>query len=569
MKLGAFTFVLHSHLPYCRQAGRWPHGEEWIHEAASECYVPLLNALYDLREEGVGFKTTIGLTPVLVEQLRDELVKEHFREYVTTLINAAEKDIERHRAVGATRLAELATYSRTEYAHILSSYEERFGGDIVGAYKSLQDSGHIEIATSAATHGFLPLMSRDSTIAGQIGTGVRSYERIFNRHPRSIWLPECAYRPARTEMRDGAMIARPGLEWFLEQEGLKVFFAETHAVEGGLPVGKAAGDAFGPYGEVQRRYRVPIPEGSRRTGGTTFQPYYVEDSDVAVIARNNRTGMQVWSAEHGYPGDFWYREFHKRDGSSGLRYWRTTGRRVDLADKAEYEPARAREQVHHHARHFAQLVEELIADYHDSTGKYGIMSCAYDTELFGHWWYEGIDWIREVLLLLANSDVVDLTTAGDFVEQHPPEESISLPESSWGQGGNFFTWNNVDTEWMWPIIHDAERRLERIVDTCGDPTGDEVDVLRQTTREALLLQSSDWPFLVTTGQAREYANQRFTTHAERFNELASFLDEGRLGPEAQAKALELYERDKLFDDLDWRLFGSQSGAQVRAKSAAR
>jgi len=432
MKLGAFTFVLHSHLPYCRSAGRWPHGEEWIHEAASESYIPLLQAMWDLRDEGVAFKCTVGLTPVLVEQLRDPLVNQHFDEYVVGLIEAAERDVDRHRAAGAIRMAGLASYYRDYFIVTLNAYRERFGRDLVGAFKSLQDSGHIEIATCAATHGYLPLFSRDSTIAGQIGMGVRSYEAVFGRRPQSIWLPECAYRPPIVPT-DGSGVVRPGLEHFLEAEGLKVFFSETHAVEGGAPVGKAAGDSIGPYWEVPRRYQVPLAETRIRTGGTTFEPYFVGESQVAVLARNNRTGIQVWSAEHGYPGDFWYREFHKRDGSSGLRYWRITGRRVDLADKAEYEPERAHESIRNHARHFAQLVEEQITEYHQTTGQYGIMSCAYDTELFGHWWFEGIDWIREVLLLLASSDVVELTTASEYVEQHPPEHALALPESSWAR----------------------------------------------------------------------------------------------------------------------------------------
>jgi 1,4-alpha-glucan branching enzyme len=553
MKQGAFTFVLHSHIPYCRSAGRWPHGEEWIHEAASECYVPLLSALWDLRADGLPFKATIGLTPVLVEQLRDSLVNKHFEEYVAGRIAAADRDLDRYRETNEPRLADLARRYRASCEEVLEAYRDRFRGDIIGAYKSLQDSGHIEIATSAATHGYLPLFSRDSTVAAQIGIGVQTHERAFGRRPTSIWLPECAYRPASTP--NGTHAQRPGLEELLEAEGLKVFFSETHAVEGGAPVGKAAGDSIGPYGEVPRRYQVPrLREQPSRTGGTSFQPYYVGSSRVAVIARHNDTGMQVWSPDHGYPGDFWYREFHKRDGSSGLRYWRITGKRVDLADKAEYDIERARETVRAHARHFAQLVEELVAEYHAATGEYGIMSCAYDAELFGHWWFEGVDWLREVLILLASSDVVDLTTATEFVEAHPPAEALTLPASSWGQGGDDFTWNNVDTQWMWPLIHGVEARMEGLAERYADAPGVKDDLLRQAAREALLLQSSDWAFLVTTGQAGEYAISRFQGHLDRFERLADLLDSGTDDAEAQAAVAELYERDNLFAEIDPRLF---------------
>jgi len=567
MKQGAFTFVLHSHLPYCRQAGRWPHGEEWIHEAASETYVPLLRALWDLRDEGVPFKSTIGVTPVLAEQLNDPLVNEHFVEYVTSRQRAAEADLERHRTAGAKQLVEVADFYREFYRGILSTYTERFGSDLIGAFRSLQDSGHIEIATSAATHGYLPLLDRDSSIEAQIGIGVHNYERLFNRRPTAIWLPECAYRPGYVATENGRTYEKPGIEQFLAAHGLKVFFSETHTIEGGRPVGKAAGDAVGPYGDIPRRYLVPLPEYREPTNRTTYEPYWVSGVDVAVIGRNNRTGMQVWSADNGYPGDFWYREFHKKDGASGLQYWRITGARVDLADKGEYRPEQARAQVYQHARHFASLVEELITNYHAQTGRYGIISSAYDTELFGHWWFEGVEWIREVLRLLAASDIVDLTTATEFIEQHPPEDVLVLPESSWGQGGTHFTWMNVDTEWMWPIIHGSERRMEQLVATYGEAQGPTRDVLQQAGRELLLLQSSDWPFLVSTGQAREYAVTRFEQHVDRFDQLARILESGPAGPNARALAEDLYDRDKVFPDVDYQRFRNREGEPLSTMSS--
>jgi 1,4-alpha-glucan branching enzyme len=562
MKQGAFTFVLHSHIPYCRQAGRWPHGEEWIHEALLETYLPLLDALWSLRDEGINFKSTIGLTPVLADQLRDSLINTHFVEYTERNLAAAEADLVRHRGAGAGHLADLAQFYVRLYQEALTNYRDRYRSDVVGAFGSLQETGHIEIATSGATHGYLPLMDRDSTIAAQIGVGVDAYTRMFGRPPRAFWLPECAYRPAKTVTSGGVSHERPGLEHFLAERGIRVFFSETHAVEGGLPVGKAAGDAIGPYGSLSRRYQVTADNNNAPTHRTTFEPYWVGESDVAIIARNNRTGLQVWSAEHGYPGDFNYREFHKRDGDSGMRYWKITGRQTDLADKEEYWPEEARNRARDHARHFASLIDELVSGYHAENGRYGIVSAAYDTELFGHWWFEGIDWIREVLRILADSPIVDLTTASGFVEAHPPAQALQVPETSWGQGGGHFTWLNVDTEWIWPIIHRAERRMELLVETHPNASGVTYDVLRQAGRELLLLQSSDWPFLISTGQAREYAIMRFQQHVERFDQLAGALEAGPLGPNARALAADLFERDRVFEEIDEKLFTSREPAGV-------
>ncbi len=560
--LGAFTFVLHSHLPYARLAGRWPHGEEWIHEAASETYIPLLQTLYDLKEEGIQYKLTLGITPILGEQLADPMVLDHFDQYLDEKIEAASRDIAYFsaEATAEPHLRFLAEWYKTWFEQIKHAFDVRFQRDIIGAFKHLQDEGYLEVTTSAATHGYLPLLSRDSSIRGQIKTGVTSYRRMFNREPTGIWLPECAYRPAYIAA-DGQK--RPGIETFLAQNGLKVFFSETHTITGGQPVGVAAGDVIGPYGEIKRRYVIPAATTMPERQASTFRAYYVSEtvagpdaeshSGVAVIGRNNRSGQQVWSADWGYPGDFDYREFHKKAGTSGLQYWRVTGAKTDLAHKDYYHPEWAEFKVEQHAEHFAHLVGDLLRDYHNKTGEFGLISSNYDTELFGHWWFEGITWIGKVLRHLAQNPDIELSTATRYVTEHPPQDVLHIPESSWGAGGTHFTWDNGETNWMWRPIHEAESRMEALAARYNNPDDDDRAVLNQTARELLLLQASDWPFLVTTGQAREYAIQRFSQHVERFKKLADSLDAGRPNREL---ADELWELDKVFPDIDYKWFSA-------------
>jgi 1,4-alpha-glucan branching enzyme len=604
--IGAFTFVLHSHLPYARLAGRWPHGEEWIHEAASETYIPLLNALYDLRDEGVRYKITIGITPVLAEQLADADVLDHLDEYLDDKIARAKQDVLRFlgedkslavpreeaeesqlppvdRAavaakldkadqkkliappepkpwwVGHKQLEYLARFYQRYYENIKESLDRRYNRDLIGAFKRLQDEGLIEITTSAATHGYLPLLGTDTAIRGQIKTGVQSYRRFFGRAPRGIWLPECAYRPA---YYDDEGNVRPGIERFVAEQGLKVFFSETHLITGGAPVGVAAGEAMGPYGEIKRRYLIPMAEAPMPSEPlTTFRAYYVSDttagpdsdehSGVAVIGRNDETGQRVWSAQWGYPGDFDYREFHRKDGVSGLQYWRVTGSKIDLGDKDFYHPDWAQHKVRMHAQDFAALVERILQAQWDTGQGYGLIASNYDTELFGHWWFEGVEWLKQVLRLLAESDKVDLTTASDYVENHPPQQVIHLPEGSWGAGGTHFTWDNNDTHWMWEPIHDAERQMQRLADQHKADYANELirGVLNQAARELLLLESSDWPFLVTTGQARQYSVQRFSQHLERFLSLVTSVERGTPDGDLAAR---LWERDRLFPNVDYR-----------------
>ena len=562
--VGAFTFMLHSHLPYARQAGMWPHGEEWVHEAIAETYVPLLNALYDLREEGVPFRLTIGITPVLAEQLADPLIVEHFIGYAAERAARAAQDVERFELDGDTRMRDLARFYHHWYARVLTSFQDRFGRDLLGALRTLQDEGLIEVATSAATHGYLPLLSRDSSIHGQLHTGAAAYERHFGRQPQAVWLPECAYRPAIIEDEDGATVRRPGLESFVAEEGLLVFFSETHTVEGGQPVGLADPGTVGPYGMVARRYASsltpPAPD-QQLSPGTSLLPYWVSDApgQVAVLARHERTGQQVWSATFGYPGDFVYREFHRKDPVSGMQYWRISGAGVDLGAKDAYDPKQAAQQVESHADHYAHLVEEELRGYHERTGGFGSITASYDTELFGHWWFEGVDWLKAVLRRLASRPAVEVTTASRIVEQHPPREVLSLPESSWGAGGGHYTWLNDDTAWMWPLIHAAEKHMEELVTRHPDADRTRRDVLNQAARELLLLQSSDWPFLVTTGQAKEYAIERFQEHLGRFDQLTALAGAESFSADDESFLASLRERDNPFPAIDYREWAPRQG----------
>jgi 1,4-alpha-glucan branching enzyme len=528
----------------------------------AETYLPLLNALYDLSEAGVPARLTVGITPILTEQLADTLVREHFVLYLEEKIAAAESDIPRFREQDTRQLEYLATFYRDWYRHNLETFRDRFNSDIIAAFRDLQDRGYVEIVTSAATHGYLPLLGRDSAIYGQIRSGIDSYKRHYGRAPRAIWLPECAYRPAYIDAQ-GQL--RPAIEQFLSAQSIGCFFSETHTIEGGRPVGKAAGEAIGPYGAIRRQYVIPMDENTL-TQGTTYKAYYVAgsaegltDPPVAVIGRNNRTGMQVWSADWGYPGDGDYREFHKKDHVSGMQYWRVTGAQTELGHKDEYHPDWAEYKVRAHAQHYVELIETLTRSHHAETGEYGLIASNYDTELFGHWWFEGIEWIKHVLDGLARSEAVELTTASAYLETHPPEEVLSIPESSWGMGGTHWTWDNPNTHWMWEPIHQAERRMEQLVQEYPDVQDAEPrSALDQAARELLLLQSSDWPFLVTTGQARAYAIERFQSHVDRFTELADLL-QGQDIAGASRLAEELWEQDKAFPTIDYRWFADRQG----------
>jgi 1,4-alpha-glucan branching enzyme len=543
MSSGAFTFVLHSHIPYARMAGRWPHGEEWVFEAVTDTYLPLVCALRDLAAEGVRFRLTLSVTPVLAEQLADRYIIDSFDEYLADQHARAQSDVSRFDRDSDAHRASVARWYVRHYGDLVERFRGEFGRDIIGALRALQDDGYVELATSAATHGYLPLFARDSSIHAQVRQGVRTHRKHFGQAPEAFWLPECAYRPSR----DG----RPGLEEFLAAQGLRVFFTDSHTVLGGRPSGRASdGLARTPAARP-----APFATLGGPSGRTTFQPYFVHDPRVAALGRNVATGQQVWSASHGYPGDPDYREFHSKDSESGMRYWRVTGPDAELDQKAYWDPWRAFERTSEHARHFAMLVEAQLREYHASSRRAGIISAAYDTELFGHWWFEGIAWLKDVLRLLARSDIARLTGAAEYLRERPPEEVVELPEGSWGQEGTHFVWNNDQVAWMWPVINERQARMEEIVSRPCEGTQAE-RALDQLARELFLLESSDWPFLVTTGQARTYAEQRFNEHVERFDALADQLTNNAI----DFRFLDdLTLRDNVFENIEPLDFAERQG----------
>jgi 1,4-alpha-glucan branching enzyme len=564
MPIGYLTFVLHAHLPYIREAGHRSHGEEMLHEAVVETYLPLLNVLYSLRAEGLPFRLTVGMTPIMAEQLANDDVLDNVEQFLLDKQQCTHDDVrrfEKDRRKGgqdssADHLLYLARFYQDWYEGLLGAFQERFHRDPLAAFRLLQDEGLIEIVTSAATHAYLPLMARDSTIYAQLRTGVTSYLRNFGRLPQGVWLPECGYRPAQHLLQDGREVVRPGMESFLAELNLHYTFVDTPAIVHGAPAEPRDGEQpflDGPDADLS----TPSPPYTSSPQRTTFRPYLIQASNVAVYGRDAFTGRQVWSATEGYPGDFVYREFQRRDEASHLHYWRITGDNVALEQKDLYDPYDAFHRVQEHAAHFVEAVRGLLQRYHERTGRPGIIVAAYDAALLGHWWFEGTTWLRNVLARLSRDGQIDLTTAGEYLATFAPEESMDVREGSWGKGGDHRTWSNEATAWMWPLIHEAEHRMEALVTRFPDAVGQQLEVLKQAAREVLLLQSSDWPLLVTTQQAPDYAEDRFRGHLERFNRLAELAERESLSSEEQVYLQECQHLDNPFLNIDYRVFGER------------
>jgi 1,4-alpha-glucan branching enzyme len=563
--IGHFTFVLHAHLPYVLGHGRWPHGTEWLNEAAAETYLPLLDELTTLVEEGVGPGITVGITPVLAEQLADAAFPDQLLAYLQSRVVAAKRDHAEFVGHNRLRLARLAEHWGELFERTGRRFEQQYGSDLLGAFRKLQDDGHIEIITSAATHGYLPLLGNDANVRAQVRVGVEYYKQHFGRAPSGFWLPECAYRPRyqwRRPVGGDKDVLRRGVEEILSECGLEYFVADSALVQGGRSVGVYL-DRFPALRRLWKQFERTYRERPVQPDRSCLEPHYVHSElpamrPVTVLARHAETALQVWSGEWGYPGDGWYLEFHKRHYPGGHRYWRVTTPATDLAEKQEYEPERVGARIRENADHFVSLVKGSLSEYHDQTGKQGLLVAPYDAELFGHWWHEGVRWLGEVLRRIDRDPDISLTCCREYLKDHPPEVVLSLPEGSWGQGGFHYIWLNEDTEWTWRHVYEAEDLMRRLVTESKASRNEELaSVLRQAARELLLLESSDWAFLISTWSARDYAESRVVEHYTSFKQLAEMagaLIKGQeLGPGHKNLLSARAHRDRLFPNLqpDW------------------
>jgi 1,4-alpha-glucan branching enzyme len=547
MAIGSFCLVLHGHMPYVLRHGLWPHGEDWLYEAAAETYLPLLATIAECRFLNGNPRLTLGLTPILLEQMAHDDFKSGLTEYLRDRRERARADHRDFKGAGQLHMAYLAT----RWEEFYSTLAEQFAAidrDIPRAFSRQAEDGYIEVLTSGATHGYLPLLLEDSSIHAQVRAGIGSSQRILGRRPKGMWLPEGAYRPSGHWVPGvawGASDCRIGLERFLADEGLTHFFVESHLVESSH-----------------------VHDNGHHAGASVQEPVWVtsdgfDGPGVAAFARDPYICKQVWCGFVGYPANGTYLEFHKRHGARrGLRYWKITNRESDLGAKDLYYPDDVEGRIFEHAHHFCDQVRRRLYEYHQRTGRHGIVAACFDAELFGHWWFEGPRFLRDVLLTLNADPDIELCTAEEYLRAHPPEKRVCLPAGSWGEGGDHRVWANGNTEWIWQIEYRCETLFGKLtyhLPWRQDPVLREW--LEKAGRELLLLQASDWPFVISRAQAIDYGIKRFMQHVSRFELYADLVERYAEDPKRRRR-LSLVQQSEVKDaeihdvvfpniNLDW------------------
>ena len=537
-----FVLGLHSHLPYVLNHGRWPHGSDWICEAAIDTYLPLLEALEKLRHEGVPAPVTLGITPILANQLASPVFVEELEAYFAQRLASCDEAAASLTSTGDQHLIPLADFWRERLNRLRARFRSH-GGDLIGALRALEGEGRLEIMSCAATHGFLPLLSRDESIRLQLGLGRAEHRRLFGKEPAGLWLPECAYRGRGSwAPLPGAPATGPrrGIEEHVADAGFRYFFTDAHMA--------GAGQVFKLYG-AEELEETGAAEGKGKH--SPYRAYRVSSNrsgrEVATLIRDPLTSRQVWSRQEGYPGDQWYLEFHKIRWPGGLKYWRVSAAGSDLGAKLPYDPAQALAHADGHAGHFVSLLERAATEKEVQSG--GLIAVPFDTELFGHWWFEGVDFLAAVYHRLGGTGAIRPYTASAALAARPPRRGIHLSTGSWGANGDFSMWLNSGTEWTWRKLWELEQNFWDAAPAALE-RGDQELVLAQAARELLLAQASDWQFIMTTDQVADYAVKRFTEHCADAESLIAALQPGAGDQDAaRARAEKLWQRDHVFPEI--------------------
>lgn len=558
-ELGCLCIVLHGHLPYVLNHGQTPHGEAWLFEAAAETYLPLLKLLDDLADQPAGM--SIGLTPVLLEQLRHWRFQEGFIEYLDERLERARKDGVEFEKAGDEKMLRLAKRWENFYRQSREQFEY-LSNDIVGAFGRHWKDGSIQILTSAATHPYLPLLMTDEAIAAQVELGVKTTEKHFKQRAAGMWLPECAYRPSFEHWKPPVVfdqpLARAGIEKFLIDNGVTHFFIDGHMVEGAEPMGVKEDDTWRKVEASQLHHDAR--RGWRQQLSAVGVVSKFEEPRVFALARHPLVSEQVWSATVGYPGSAEYLDFHRRHGERGLRYHKVTDSRGDLGSKEPYEPGDVAARVREQAEHFCSVIRRILRQYRDYTGQPGIVTAPFDAELFGHWWFEGPTFLRQVIEILSADPEISLLTAEAALARYGCDKAMRLPDGSWGKYGNNSTWFNDRTQWMWEIEYRAEAKMRKAVREL--PWGKDAKlahVLTDAARQLLLMQASDWPFVIHSSGAVDYGIERFAGHATAFDQAMTIAGKLTGGAEItdvhQMELDNMRMHDELFSQIDlnwWR-----------------
>ncbi len=526
MPNGYLLLVLHAHLPFVRHPEHhWFLEENWLFEAISETYLPLLRVMERLETDEIPFRLSISVSPTLSAMLRDELLQQRYLRHLELMCDLADRELERTR--DDERFHKVARMYKRLFAENLSDFVEKYDHNVLKGFDYYSKRGKVELLTTAATHAYLPLYQQyPEAIKAQVQVAVDQHRKVFGKPPKGFWLPECGYFP--------------GLEEELKDQGLRYFFSASHGILYGYTK---------PENGVYKPTRCP--------------------NGLAVFGRDVDSANAVWSSEEGYPGDPSYRDFYRdigfdlpldyigeyihEDGiriHTGFKYHAIT----DKSDpnKRPYDPDEAARTVEAHAENFIYNQKKQLKKLGKIMSEPPVITGPFDAELFGHWWFEGPQWIESVIRKLHAEDTgIEMLTGAEYLKQYTELQEVQPAFSSWGNKGYSEVWLDSSNDWIYRHLHKIVERMIDLVDRFPNESGLKRRFLEQAAREVLLSQASDWPFIMRAGTNVTYAVRRIKEHVKNFTTVYDSLSRGEVSTEWLTS---VERRHNIFPDIDYRVF---------------
>ena len=450
---GILSFFLHAHIPYVHNLGdKSPLEEQWFFEALTECYIPLLSQLEKLKPNSKrGPYLTLSLSPPLIEMLGDSVLLKRYRKYLECIRKISKKQVGKPSLKGLHK--NLAQWNYQFFDDKLSHLED-WDGDLLSVISKLHKKNIIELATTAATHAFLPLHQHQvNTIRAQIDIGIELFKKTFGFSPKGFWLPECGYFP--------------GLEKFLEPHNIQYICLESHGVQ-----------------------RAQIA-----TNGTGPKPIIKCPNGLFALGRDEECSRLIWNASEGYPGHIDYREFHRdwvdkvdkktaekycrkleiEKLPAGIKYWRITGKN---SRKDWYDPQAASKRAKKDAKAFLKHISDASANASNTPQMFLI---PLDAELLGHWWFEGPQWLDILMQEVGKQNKIQMSGVSASLEHFSDAPTHQPKASSWGQNGDYSFWINPEVDWIYPLIHKAAEDLATLTEQLADAPPNSLQKTRAKT----------------------------------------------------------------------------------------
>ena len=527
MKRGYLNIVLHAHLPYIRHSeGEEVYEEVWFYEAMCESYMPLVRMLFKAESENLNYHITLVLSPTLIEMITDKQTSKGFLEYLNKHIELGEKELERLK--NDKEFYAVAKDTLDLYITTKEELTNKYNGKLINALIKLQERGKVEIITSVASHAFLPIYeSKPCLIKSGISTATSVHFTNFKDYPKGLWLPDCGYYPHLDELLKKNVLES---QYFMVSP---VSFALSKT-------------------SIKRGCYAPIK---------TSSGLYAFALDTAIMDL-------VTSSYTGYPGDDDYREFYRdigydlplsyigdyipnkeERGFTGYKYYSVSGKRED---KRVYNKDVAMKKVAMHSKHFVDTINNKIKDISALIDRKPMVNVAFDAELLGHWWKEGVDWLYSVIKDVNDFGEFELISGSDYINEYPECDTAVLSRSALTLNTYAYPYIDGDNNRIQRLIFNAIDKVKDIAERYyNDKNPVRLRYIKQAVKEMLLATSSDWLQIMHNNTSTIYAEKRIDEHLYSINKIYDLLSYGKGDTTWLVKQEKKYP---LFDGLDYRTF---------------